>query len=170
MHQSKRNKTCQNRFKINGGVTCAALVFHSQIWQYPDVTELFHWLTHPPQNHNCTHALSCMYKSKLNQMGERGLQNSNAVDLVILIRMAQMHHSQRNKTCQNRFKIYGGVHFTALVFHTQIWQFHDVTELFHGLTHPQRTTTVHVHCPACTKVNSIRWSRAGLKTTMQLIQ
>ena len=107
----------------------------------------------PPYNHNCAHALSCMYKSKLNQMGESWLQNKNAVDLEILICMAQMHHSKRNKTCQNSFKIYGGVHFTALVFHTQIWQFPDVTELFHWLTQPHRATTVQMHCPACTKVN-----------------
>ena len=45
----------------------------------------------PPLNHNCAHALSCMYKSKLNQMGESGLPNNNALDLVILICMAQMH-------------------------------------------------------------------------------
>ena len=44
-------------------------------------------------------ALSGMYKSRLNQMGESGLQNNNAVDLVILICMAQMHQSKRNKTC-----------------------------------------------------------------------
>ena len=86
-------------------------------------------------------------------MGESGLQNTNAVDLVILICMAQMHQSKRNKTCLKRFKINGGVYFAALVFHTQIWQFHDVTELFHWLTHPHRNTTIHMHCPACTKVN-----------------
>ena len=102
-------------------------------------------------------------------MGESGLQNNDAVDLVILICMAQMNQSEQTKTSWNRFKMIGGVNFTALVFRTQIWQFPDVMELFHWLVHPHRLTTVHMHCPACTKVNEIRWARAGCKTTMQLI-
>ena len=43
-------------------------------------------------------------------------------------------------------------------------------ELFHWLTHPHRPTTVHMPCPACKTLNSIRWARAGSKTTMQSIQ
>ena len=56
--------------------------------------------------------------------------------------MAQMNQSEQKKTSWNRFKMNGGVYFTALVFRTQIWQFPDVTELFHWLTHPHITTTV----------------------------
>ncbi len=48
----------------------------------------------------------------------------------------------------------GGVNATSLLFWAHIGQFSDVMELFHWLTAPHRPTTVHMPCPACTKLNS----------------
>ena len=47
MHSTKPNKTGGNWSQNNGGVDFITRIFRGQIGQYPNVMELFHWLTHP---------------------------------------------------------------------------------------------------------------------------
>ena len=48
VYLSKLNKAGPNWLQTNGGFNFTSPIFRAQIGRFPDVMELFHWLTHPP--------------------------------------------------------------------------------------------------------------------------
>ena len=90
----------------------------------------------PPSTNNIAHALSSIFKHKLNQMGSN--RTNNIMGLVVWHLYAWLNCIKVN---WNWLQWNGRFNYTRPIFSTQIVKFPNVMELFHWLTHPPPQTT-----------------------------